>query len=232
MSSILLTACVYLQCQECLEGGHNLFLPSSRVSQQGSVDLQVGRGRALHLIPPLSPTSRTLAPPSSTAPAQTPAPASPPSSTPGSAPSPSSQLQARKEREPLQLISLPLTGGSLLVTRLLLLVLPGIVPPAVVVVPGNMKEVSPFNYFLLPLPGGDLGRVTPGLLPASPPGQLPAEVEGPPVRLPGLLQQEEGPLAGLPLLVEVAELVYRLEVVVDLGGKVNFLMGRYLLKSV
>ena len=36
--------------------------------------------------------------------------------------------------------------------------------------------------------------------------------------LPGLLQQEEGPLAGLPLLVEGAELVYRLEVVVDLGG--------------
>ena len=50
--------------------------------------------------------------------------------------------------------------------------------------------------------------------------------------LPGLLQQEEGPLAGLPLLVEGAELVYRLEVVVDLGGKVNFLMGRYLLKRV
>ena len=48
--------------------------------------------------------------------------------------------------------------------------------------------------------------------------------------LPGLLQQEEGPLAGLPLLVEGAELVYRLEVVVDLGGKVNLLMGRYLLK--
>ena len=145
MSSILLSACVYLHFQERLEGGHKLFLPSSRVSQQGSVDLQVGRGRALHLIPPLSPTSRTLAPPSSTAPAQTPAPASPPSSTPGPAPSPSSQLQAREERKPLEHISLPLTGGALLVTRLLLLVLPGIAPPAVVVVPGNRNRSFPFS---------------------------------------------------------------------------------------
>ena len=155
MSSILLSACVYLHFQERLEGGHKLFLPSSRVSQQGSVDLQVGRGRALHLIPPLSPTSRTLAPPSSTAPAQTPAPASPPSSTPGPAPSPSSQLQAREERKPLEHISLPLTGGALLVTRLLLLVLPGIAPPAVVVVPGNRNRSFPFSitFFFFYLEG-------------------------------------------------------------------------------
>ena len=63
-------------------------------------------------------------------------------------------------------------------------------------------------------------------LPPSPSSQLHARKEreplGPPVGLPGLLQQEESRLAGLLLLVEGAELVYRLEVVVDLGGSEIF----------
>ena len=40
MTSVLCTVCVYLQSQECLEGGHNPLLPSARVSQQGSVVLE------------------------------------------------------------------------------------------------------------------------------------------------------------------------------------------------
>ena len=60
---------------------------------------------------------------------------------------------------------------------------------------------------LLELPGRDEGRVHPGLLPAGPSGQLLGDGDRLPVGLPGLLHPEEGRLAGLPLPVQLAELV-------------------------
>ena len=60
---------------------------------------------------------------------------------------------------------------------------------------------------LLELPGRDEGRVHPGLYPAGPPGQLLGQGDPPLVGLPSLLNPEEGRLAGLPLPVQLAELV-------------------------